>query len=456
MNKNDSTQRPSGSRAQHRVRTVSVAALLVMAIAGCDVTNPGPVQDEFLNLNEAHAAMVNGAQRQITWGLNWIVLHTAHSAREYVAGGQTGPGGVLTTAQNGQLLPQDGGVNEVWQAMHQGRWIAEDAIRRFTDGELTSNVSANTLVDAYLWAGYANKILGENMCASVFDGGPAGDASLHSARAEQHFTSALAGGPSADQRLAALAGRAATRMFMGDWAGAVTDATAVPLDYTKFIEVDATAAEQTENVIWAGTFPAYGIRAQSVHFTWFYDYFTDTGDPRAAWDIDPARPIASANLTGFGAVPWSFPTNKHITGGEDIRLAGGTEMVLIRAEALLRDNNMQGAMDLINSIRTAVISETTMLALDPWTATTMEEAWTALKRERAIEFWLEGKRMADIRRWSGNVLTFESPPTQIVPGILDWPDWEGLLGFFFQDNKPSKCFPIPDDELDTNLNLESR
>ena len=439
---------------------VSVAALLVTAIAGCDVTNPGPVNDEFLNLNEAHAAMVNGAQRQLTWGFNWIVMHTAHSARELVASGQTGPGGVLTTAQNGQLLPQDGGINEVWEATHQGRWIAEDAIRRFTDSDLTSDVNASTLVDAYLWAGYANKILGENMCLSVFDGGPSGNASLHSERAEQHFTSALAAGPNTDQRLAALAGRASTRVFLEDWAGAVSDANEVPLGYTKFIEVDATSAEVTENVIWAGKFEAYGIRAQTVHFTWFFDYFTDTGDPRAAWaqlfDGDPTHLIGSANLTGFGSVPWSFPSNKHTTGGEDIRLAGGTEMVLIRAEALLRDNNMQGAMDLINGIRTAVISETTNATLEPWPATNMEEAWTALKRERAIEFWLEGKRMADIRRWSGHNLTFESPPTQIVPGSLDWPDFENLLGFFFQQNKPSKCFPIPDDELDTNLNLESR
>ncbi len=298
------------------------------------------------------------------------------------------------------------------------------------------------------------------MCFSVIDGGPAGDASLHSTRAEQHFTNALASGPNSDQRLAALAGRAATRVFLGDWAGAVSDANQVPLDYNKFIEVDATSAEVTENVIWAGKFQAYGIRAQTVHYTWFFDYFTDTGDPRSAWarleDGDPTHLLGSANLTGFGAVDWSFPSNKHITGGEDIRMAGGKEMVLIRAEALLREGQMQPAMDLINGIRTAVVSETTNLPLEPWPATNMEEAWTALKRERAIEFWLEGKRMADIRRWSGNVLTFESPPTQIVPGSLDWPDFESRLGFFFQDNKPSKCFPIPDAELDTNLNLTSR
>ena len=40
------------------------------------------------------------------------------------------------------------------------------------------------------------------------------------------------------------------------------------------------------------------------------------------------------------------------------------------------------------------------LGLTPWTATNATEAWTALKRERGIELWLESRRLGDFRRWA--------------------------------------------------------
>ena len=46
-----------------------------------------------------------------------------------------------------------------------------------------------------------------------------------------------------------------------------------------------------------------------------------------------------------------------------------------------------------------MISDTTGQPLAPWPATTITEAWTALKRERGIELWLEARRLGDERRW---------------------------------------------------------
>ena len=51
----------------HRARIGGLALLLVAAPMACDtnVSNPGPVQDEFLNDRNAAAAMVNGGFRHL-------------------------------------------------------------------------------------------------------------------------------------------------------------------------------------------------------------------------------------------------------------------------------------------------------------------------------------------------------------------------------------------------------
>jgi hypothetical protein len=119
-------------------------------------------------------------------------------------------------------------------------------------------------------------------------------------------------------------------------------------------------------------------------------------------------------------------------------------MVLIRAEVLLSQGtpDVAGAMALINSLRASVVSDLDGQPLPPLTAGTAEEAWTALKRERGIELWLEARRLGDIRRWKQNN----------TPGTLDWPNYEALSQLFVT-NPPSDCFPIPDGERDTNPNL---
>ena len=73
-------------------------------------------------------------------------------------------------------------------------------------------------------------------------------------------------------------------------------------------------------------------------------------------------------------------------------LAKGTEMLLIRAEAALRANDLTNAMLFINQGRTAA-------TLAPLTATTVAGAYVHLMRERGAVLWLEGRRLFDLKRW---------------------------------------------------------
>ena len=99
-------------------------------------------------------------------------------------------------------------------------------------------------------------------------------------------------------------------------------------------------------------------------------------------------------------------------------------------------------MDLINSLRTGLISDKTSAPIELWSAGSLNEAWTFLKRERNLEMWMEARRLGDLRRWEQDQ----------TPGAIDWPDYESLAPVF-RNNPPVQCYPIPQQEIDTNPNI---
>ena len=425
-------------RSARRVTGFATAAMMVGSLAACEVTNPGPVQDEFLDLTEAHQALVNGAGAVLAGALGNIAVIGAHSAREVFPTGETS--GCCSAVQQAGTLLSNGSAGQgvvPWNGAQQARWIGEDAIRRFVAlGAVKVNV--NTFSQAYLWAGYANRTLGENFCEAVFDGGPKEANVKYFERARDHFTKAIEIG-TGNNKLAAYAGRAAVRVWLKDWPGAVADAQQVPLGFVHQLTTDIAAPATRNEIYYINANAPY--RSYSGFQTWFEGYYKSTGDPRVPWATDSRFPFGNATLSGYGPVPWSFQ-QKYTANNSPIRIATGREMVLIRAEAALVAGDWPAAMTLINSLRTSVVSRTTNQPLAPWTATDLTQAWTFLKRERGIELYLEGRRLGDIRRWDENK----------TPGVLDWPNYEALAALF-RTNVPSKCFPIPDGEIETNPNF---
>src|SRR5262245_6634124 len=235
----------SESPLMHRTRIAGLALLLLAAPMACDtnVSNPGPVQDEFLNDRNAAAAMVHGAGRALSQGMNWIGYTGAAVAREIHPAGSTGSFGISNRWQNGELGSDDSDLDTHWEQAQRARWVAEEAIRRLEAAGPPSSVDLQTpaqykdkLQRAYRYAAYANRVLGENMCDAVIDGSGKLPNATYFTRAESLFTKAIAvtGGTAAtiaSQATASYAGRAQVRVFLGKWPEAVQDAGQVAIAF---------------------------------------------------------------------------------------------------------------------------------------------------------------------------------------------------------------------------------
>jgi hypothetical protein len=416
----------------------AVSAALLGAVAACDfkVTNPGPVPAENLDKQTTAAGIVNGAGRDLSDALNYVAYIGGAITREIFPAGSTGSFGISAQQQVGKLLDDD--TNDQWQRAQRARFEAEVGADHLKTS-LGANFTKDTLAAKILiWAGYANRLLGENMCQAVINGGPAQPSSVFLARADSEFKEALdiATALNVSKFInAARAGRASVWLDQGKVAEAAAEANVIADNFVYAMPYFTTDQDQYNRIFWATANQPY--RAHTVWNTFYDQYYTDTKDPRVPWASDPNQAVGDAAVLNLGRVTW-HKEMKFAKQDAGINLSSGWEMRLIEAEAKLIGNDLAGAMTLINKHRVA-------LGLQPWTATTIADGWTALRRERGIELWLEGRRLNDLRRWKassapGTMSPLEQPGT----GANNAPSYLA---------QQDLCFPIAKSEKDNNPNL---
>ena len=398
------TTRSARQRAGHYL----APALALMIATGCDtsVTNPGPVQDEFLDSLNAHQAVVMGATRNLSDALDQIAYWDAAMTYEINPAGSTGSFGIPSYIQDGRFDRDDTGD---WNSAQLARWAAENARIRFERvlpeiSGAPAFASYGLAAEATLLAGYANRMIGENFCQAVFDGGGVESFTAALNRAEAHFTEsnsiATAAGDT-QTATAALAGRASVRADLASyglasWTDAASDAAAVASNTFVHTANYSDQDQSQSNYIMVA---APGLGTYRAHTTWgtFYeDYFRTTGDARVPWTEDPNIPFGDAGVTKFGGNVTFMPQAKYDDQDDPINLSSGWEMRLIQAEAALQTaGGAAAAVGFMNQRRAD-------LGLTALTVTTDAQAYTDLKLERALELWLEGRRLFDIRRWEAN------------------------------------------------------
>ncbi len=421
------------------LRRLGAAILVLAAGAACDfeVTNPGPTDDAFLDRSEAHQAVANGAARTLFEALANVAYTSSAVTRELFPAGSTSSFGISNNQQVGRLEWDDEHINDgPWVPVQRSRYIGESGFERFAETHDGGNNGYKPAVEAALWAGYANRMLGDSWCEAAVDGGPIVTRTEMLQRAEEWFSNAIdAAGSTASlstQRTAAIAGRASVRVHLGDWAGALSDAGQVATDFVFYARYEDAQQDQFNRTYFAGADQPY--RAVTTWNTWVRDYYGETGDPRVPSVDTGLLGDAAVQMVGNVRVPF-YRQMKFDERGSDIRLSSGYEMRLIEAEADLKNNDIAGAMAILNGRRAE-------LGLDPLAPGDLSEAWTLFKRERAIELWLEGRRMGDLYRWRATG----------TPGALHELETAGSATSYL-DVQQTLCYPIPKFEREANPNI---
>lgn len=358
--------------------TLTLAGLGLTACS-FEVTNPGPILDEDLNTPGAMPALVNGMGGDLSNAIGNYLTRGSLAGLELVHSGNFAAERQFAV---GVIRPED--VNGDWARMQQARWTAENGLTRLKTVLGTGFETSPLTVRAYLYAGFANRFLGENVCETTIDGGPRLPSSEHFVRAESLFTRAITLARAQNNATllnAALAGRAQVLAWQNKWDAAVADAAQVPATFrhnavfsTNTTRENLDLANQT-------------INRREV--TVFNTVWVADRDVRVPYDTVRTGTTITKGQDG---VTNFFRQRKYIALGDPVALAKGTEMLLLRAEASLRANDVANAMAFINQQR-AVAS------LPALTAATANEAWTILMRERGAVLWLEGRRLWDLRRW---------------------------------------------------------
>jgi hypothetical protein len=386
------------------VALVTIAGAATVGACSLDVDNPTMIQDEDLTTPEAITALTAGAagdfaQAMIVPGGGGLIVAGSMLTDELV---HVGTWIGLRGLSDGQSKDDWVESQSRWAEPSQARWVAEDAIERLSTifenmGE-TPDVQPE-VAEVTMWAGYANRALGDHFCDAVIDGGPIQPISAFYARAEGHFDNAISRATSAgesDLVTASYGGRAHVRMMQGDWSGATADAAQVPTSFVYYMYYDATAGVSNDLYWWG-----YLRDETSVWGTPFETLGTDEtagidGDPRVVFNYILEDGVIQDG--GDARRPF-YRQRKYTSYGDEIPLVKGTEMRLIEAEAALTNGDITTAVNKINEVRS--YNNTAFgYSLAMVSASTVDEAWTALMTERGLELWLEGKRLADIRRWA--------------------------------------------------------
>jgi starch-binding outer membrane protein, SusD/RagB family len=447
-----------------------LAGAAAVALAACEtsVTNPGPVPDDFLNRPDAWPAIVTGARRALAnaYGsdalVNGQILYwVAAASFEINPAGSTGSFGIPPQVQLGQLNPQD--TEDDWTSSNHARFVAEDAIRRFN---AIGGAPAQLVAEARVYAGYANRLLGETFCESVLPTatGAPGSGGQHWAyfqRADSHFTNAIAAaaGVPVDTiktRIirTATGGRASVRASLASWgvspytwADAVADAQTIPDGFVFQLPYFDHSQDQFNYLFFASANSPY--RAHTQWYTFYERYFLTTGDPRTPWRKPAAGEptVGDALVDRFAPylpsrqVPW-WPQTKHNRKDAEVRLTSGWEMRLIEAEAALVAGMPDAAITLMNLRRQGLSPAQPMFNV----GVSLDSAWALLKVERQVELWLEARRLGDLRRWIER-----GAPGAYRDGVYADTNGDGVSDTRSEDmTGRDLCFAVGQNEADTN------
>jgi hypothetical protein len=210
--------------------------------------------------------------------------------------------------------------------------------------------------------------------------------------------------------------RARVALYQGDYATAGAEADEViaeGYDLGPYADLFDAEGIDTPEDIFKVTFTAVQFSLEGFYYT--SEDFDGRGEVAPTQDLFDAyepgdeRLTWSITLTDDGALSGSKWATT--VGAEDMHVIRFGEVLLIKAEAQARENDLSGAVDTYNRLRDRA-------GLDPHTlgneVTTQAEVLAAIDHERRVELAMEGDRWPDLVRTGTAVSVLGIPEFQTL------------------------------------------
>lgn len=408
-------------------RAATLACLTAIGVSGCslDVANPSVIDASTFNPNADGTTLALSSQTNFFIAFQSVAMFGGLISDELWSGAAR----LQTNRLGARVFASTDDINTNFFApLSLAIASNENAI-----GALQGGPGAATdlnLARASMNLGFSLELMAETMCAGVIQGGPQlSDAQLIDSgitRFTNAVTIATAAGSAGTAILnEANVGLARAYLQKGDYAHAGQTAALVP---TSFVANVITSANVSTQGSLGNTFYGNTVGGQIVAPARYR-----IADPRIP--IDSTRP--GGTLNGLKYVVEA----KYNSYGDQIRLASGLEAQYIAAEAGIHGNNSTAAaITLINARRAAGGQGSYGGATDSLSVV------TELLNQRARDFWLEGKKLGDLRR---------NPSVALASTLTD----PNGSPFYVTSKAPTFgstfCAPIPPQETNANPNFKT-
>lgn len=413
------------------VTRTTVGALVALSASACsdsfvNVTNPNLIDAGTVDPVSSGATLALSAQQNYVDMIGTLAMYGGWFSEEanvsdtFPTRNEFGIRNI--TALNGSLN------TEVWTPLSR----AVSAGKLVLDLSLPTPERNISIARAATFRAFAILQMASDFCSGTFSGGPELttaqmlDSAIFWFDRGNTVGRANASAEGIEMANAAIVGRARAKLQKGDNAGAAADAALVPAGFVSNMRFtdDLANRARLSNDLWAFSFTRGSISVAP----WYRQ-----GDPRVTYNIEGGTPPATAVPQDI--VPGGFhQQTKFPSFAAPMRLASKLEADYIAAEA---SGNAATQLALIASRRTANGRPAYAGATD---AVSVK---TELFNQRALDFYLEGKRVADMRRSPASVagtITAAGRP-YFKPGY-------GNVG-------TNTCYPIPFAERDNNPNMKT-
>ena len=409
-------------------RKLGVIALVaaVGASSACDdfldVTNPNNLEAEAIDEERDRTVLSQSAWQSFVSRYGEIMVYIAWFTGEARVG-DTFP----TRNEFGRRdIPENNThTNAMWNGLHNSLQFAQETARRI---EPAGN--SLDLARAYFTAGYSLVLTGELFCEGTVAENwttPRGpmtsaqvlDTAIARLRKANEIAKGLTGTEASNIATASLVGIARAQLQNGRKAEASATAAQVPANFVfNLLHMDDPSNRGLGNTVWS-----YSEARISLVTPPEYKAMVAAGDTRIAF-VDMKRP-AQDGVLNFDR------QNKYKGWGDFERLASGLEAQYIKVEA---DGNAAAMLTFINA-RRAVGNQTALAATSD-----MNVLMRELMEQKSRDFWLEGKRVGDLRRNPSHV------PYVLPPGDTYYKTAVGLVS-------TQVCWPLPMSEKQNNPNF---